>query len=390
VSYERSDKQAQKRNRWIRWIILGVVLAGMTAVTYAHQHFNGFGKPVTVDALCPFGGLESLYGFVSGAGFIDKTAVSALILLIGSVGIALVMRRSFCGQICPLGALQGIFGAIGGKLFRRRPVMPAALDRPARWLKYGILAFFVVWTWQAAALVMRPYDPWAAYAHLTSAEVMTEFGIGVAILGISLAGSLVYERFFCKYLCPMGAFLGIFSKLSFLNIRRDADTCINCGLCDKACPMNLDVATVDTMDSSECISCNECVNTCPVQGALEVKAGSTRRSPGFATATTVGALALVIAATTAAGTFAWRMPTLAEAIQQSPAAAVGAFDVAAIKGYMSMREIAAATGIPEESFAQAWGVPESDLGKPMKEIKDAYGFSPDDVRVWVGEQLSAQ
>ena len=105
----------------------------------------------------------------------------------------------------------------------------------------------MVWTWQAAALVMRPYDPWAAYAHITSAELMTEFGIGVAILGISLAGSLVYERFFCKYLCPMGAFLGIFSKVSFSGIRRDADACINCSVCDKACPMNLDVSTADTV-----------------------------------------------------------------------------------------------------------------------------------------------
>ncbi|HSK46919.1 MAG TPA: 4Fe-4S binding protein [Coriobacteriia bacterium] len=390
MSYERSNRVAQTRNRWIRWSILGVVLVGMTAITYAHQNVNGFGKPVTVDALCPFGGLESLYGFISGAGFIEKTAISSLLLLFGSVGIALVMRRSFCGQICPLGALQGIFGALGGKLFKRRPQVPEAIDRPARWLKYVILVFFALWTWQAAALVIRPYDPWAAWAHISSAELLAEFGIGVAVLGVSLVGSLVYERFFCKYLCPMGAFLGIFSKVSMLGIRRDADACISCGVCDKACPMNVPVATADTVTSSECISCNECVNSCPVSGALEVSRGSRRLTPALATGVTVGALALVIVVTTAAGTFDWRMPTLAEAIDQSPTAAADGFDVAAIKGYMSMREIAAATGIPESSFVERWAVPEGDLGQPMKDIKDTYGFSPDDVRVWVGEQLPAQ
>ena len=54
---------------------------------------------------------------------------------------------------------------------------------------------------------------------------------------------------------------------------------------------------------------------------------------------------------------------------------------------MSMREISEATGIAEEEFAKKWGVPEADLSKPMKEIKDQYGFSPEDVKAWVAEQL---
>ena len=117
---------------------------------------------------------------------------------------------------------------------------------------------------------MRPYDPWVAWAHLTSAELLTEFGIGLTVLIVSLVGSLVYERFFCKYLCPTGALLGLLAKVSFFRIKRDAGTCIDCGLCDRACPMNVEVATAAVVTSSECISCNECVNVCPVAGALEV------------------------------------------------------------------------------------------------------------------------
>ena len=393
MSYDRTDRAAQKRSRVIRWSVLGVVLIGMTAIVTAHQFVAGAGKPVGVDALCPFGGVETLFSLIAGAGFIEKTAASAVVLLVGMLGMALVMRRSFCGQICPLGALQGIFGSIGGKLFRRRPEIPKAVDRPARFLKYGVLAFFAVWTWQAASLVMRPYDPWVAWAHITSAELFAEFGIGVAILGVSLAGSLVYERFFCKYLCPTGAVLGLVSKVSLFGIKRDEDACIDCSACDKACPMNIEVSTAQTVTSSECISCNECVNACPAAGALEVERGRGRKlSPALLTGIVVGLIVVVIGASTAAGAFAWRMPTLGEAIEQqqeSGAAESGAaFDPTVIKGYMSMKEISEATGIPAEAFVTKWGVPESDLTKPMKEIKDQYGFSPDDVKVWVAEEMA--
>lgn len=395
MAIDKTDKAAQSRSRMVRRVVLGVVLVAITGIATAHQYYNGAGKPPGVDALCPFGGLETLFTFLSGTGFVEKTAASALVLLGGTLGIALVFRRSFCGQLCPLGALQGAFGWIGRKLKVRRE-MPKVLDRPARYLKYGVLVFFTIWTWQAAALVMRPYDPWATWAHLTSAELWTEFAVGVVVLGISLAGSVVYERFFCKFLCPTGALLGALSKVSFFRIKRDADACIDCGACDKACPMNIAVSTADEVKSTECISCNECVNSCPAAGALEVKAGREGRSvsPLVMTGVVVGIIAVAIALSTAAGVFAWKMPSLGEAIEQHggtlPDKSSAGFDTSLIKGYMTMAEIADATGIPAAEFTAKFGVPAEALGEPMKEIKDTYEFSPDDVRVWVEERLAAQ
>ncbi len=393
MSYEKTDRAAQKRSRVIRWSVLGFVLVLMTAITTAHQYITGAGRPVGVDALCPFGGIETLFTLISGAGFVEKIAASSVVLLIGSVALALVFRRSFCGQICPLGTLQGLFGSLGGRFIRRRPEVPKGGDRVARYLKYVVLAVFAVWSWQAAELVMRPYDPWVAYTHFTSDELLTELGVGLAILGVSLAGSLVYERFFCKYLCPMGAFLGIFSKVSLFGIKRDANACINCAVCDKACPMNISVSTAETVKASECISCNECVNSCPAVGALEVKAPGGRSFSAVAmTGIVVAIIVGMIALATAAGAFAWRMPSLGEAVQQQQEEAGDAatFDTTLIKGYMSMQEISEASGIPAERFTEKWGVPAADLPKPMKEIKEQYDFSPDDVKVWVDEELAAQ
>jgi polyferredoxin len=367
---------------------MGVILATVTGVFAAHQYLAGAGRPLGVDALCPFGGVETLFTLISGAGFIEKTAASAVVLLAGMIVVALLYRRSFCGQICPLGTLQGLFGSLGGKVFRKRPEVPRGVDRFARFLKYGVLAFFAIWTWQAATLVMRPYDPWVAFAHLTSAELFAELGIGLTVLGVSLAGSAVYERFFCKYLCPTGALLGALSKISVFGIRRDAEACIDCGACDKACPMNIPVSSAEKVTASECISCNECVNACPAAGALEIKAPNGKRvSPALMTGIVVAAIAAIIATSTAAGAFAWTMPSLGEAVEQQGATQGAPFDTSLIKGYMSMKEVSKASGVPEARFVEKWGVPEADLGKPMNEIADQYGFSPDDVRPWVAEQL---
>ena len=304
----QADRRARTRARWVRWVVLGVVLVAMTAIVLSHQQSRGAGRWAGVDFLCPFGGLETLYSLLSGNGFLRHSAASAVILLIGMLAMAVAFRRSFCGMICPLGTLQGIFGAAGRRLFgAHRLTIPPVVDRIARFLKYGVFAFFLLWTWQAAELVMRPYDPWVAWAHLTASDLLSTYLIGFIILVVSLAGSLVYERFFCKYLCPVGALLGLLSRVSFLNIKRDAATCIDCGRCDKACMMNVEVATADVVTSSECISCNECVNACPVPGALKVTAAGGSRVPALAAAGVVVALMVaIVGATTLTGSFDWR------------------------------------------------------------------------------------
>ena len=236
-------------------------------------------------------------------------------------------------------------------------------------------------------------------------DLLTTYVIGLAVLVVSLVGSLVYDRFFCKYLCPTGALLGLLSRVSFLNIRRDADACIDCGRCDKACMMNVEVATADVVRSSECISCNECVNACPVPGALKVTA------PGGARATALAATGVVVAlmvghrrrhhAHRLLRLAAWRARPR-PAAPATPGTAPGrgqgrpgpgsedggGGSDSPIKGWMSFADIAEMTGIPLADFAAQWGVPADALGLPMKDVKDQYGFSPEDVRAWVEDRLA--
>lgn len=377
---EKAPLQPRKRARTIRWTILALVLGGVTTLGILHQ-YGGVTKPVGVDALCPFGGLETLGSLLGGGGLIKRVALSSVLLLVAAVVTALVFRRAFCGRICPLGYLQELFGGLGNRIFGRRFIMPETLDRPARYLKYVVLALILYFTWRTGDMVIRSYDPWVAYNHLTSAELFTENAIALGVLVVVLLGSLFFDRFYCKYACPMGAFLGLISRFSVFKVRRDAEACIDCKLCDRACPVNVQVSTIESMASAECIDCGECVAACPAAGALGTRTRSGRTlAPVQAALLTVALFGLLVAIASASGAFAWTVPTLTQSVAETGAED---FDLELIKGSTVLADVAEATGIPAAVFTRVYGVPESEQTRPLKELKDVYGCSPGEVRAFV-------
>jgi polyferredoxin len=82
--------------------------------------------------------------------------------------------------------------------------------------------------------------------------------------------SVVIQNFWCRFLCPYGALMGIVSALSPVKIRRDAEACIDCGKCNKACPSQLPVDRLVQIRSVECTGCMECVAVCPAGNALQM------------------------------------------------------------------------------------------------------------------------
>lgn len=395
MNHEKNDKSQQSRHRLVRWVVLGLVTVLMAVVGYVHQNpVFGF-TPPGVDALCPFGGLESLWATLTTGDLMTKIAASSFILLVASLGITIVFRRAFCGQLCPLGALQGASAGVGKRLFGKKFQLPKAVDKPLRWLKYGVLAAITGLTWVAGTLVVRPYDPWVAFMHLSSAELWTGFWVGAVILIGSLVASLFYDRFFCKYLCPMGAFYGLVSKLGLYRVRRDADRCIDCGKCDKVCPVDLPVSQGKDVASAECLACGLCVNVCPAKGALAIAGPkNTKISPLFLTLATVVVFTAVIVLTAIPGWFEVSKKSLGDEFREQQKtevvaqAEVVAFDPDLIKGRNTFAEIADLTGVPRQAFVDKFQVSEADLDLP---IKDAAGrletFETGDVRVFVAEKL---
>ena len=262
------DKRLALVSRILRWVTLGSFLAFVLAATALHT--LGYVGP-SIHALCPYGGLESMLSIVAVGTFLKRIVIGTFVLFGTTVVLAVAMRRSFCGQICAFGALQEFFGKIGAKLFKKRPVMPKKLDRVLRYLKFVVLGVTVAMAWITGELWITPYDPFNALGHLADFNaLLTSYLVGFIVLVITLLGSIVYDRFFCKYLCPAGALYGLIGKASPYAVRINEDACIQCGKCSRACPMNIDVmnAKKGRVTSLECINCNECVNACPVQGAI--------------------------------------------------------------------------------------------------------------------------
>ena len=130
--------------------------------------------------------------------------------------------------------------------------------------------------------------------------------MGLIVLVVSLVGSLLYDRFFCKYLCPMGGFLGLINRLGWFRITRNEATCTHCMACDKACPVNIPVESVAQVQSSECIACNLCVNACPVKDTLVVAGPRTGKVSSFAVlGITVALFAGVVVAGSLIGGVRW-------------------------------------------------------------------------------------
>ena len=102
--------------------------------------------------------------------------------------------------------------------------------------------------------------------------------MGATVLIVLAALSVLVNGAWCRYLCPYGALLGLFARLSPLKVDRDAESCIDCGLCDKACMARLPVSDSEVVRSVECTGCLDCVAVCPVDDAIGVSVRSRRIS----------------------------------------------------------------------------------------------------------------
>ncbi len=93
-------------------------------------------------------------------------------------------------------------------------------------------------------------------------------GIAAIIVLVIVVASIFVQNFWCRYLCPYGAFLGLASLLSPSRITRNSDSCVDCGKCAKACPSALPVDKLVQIRSAECTGCLECVAVCPAKDTL--------------------------------------------------------------------------------------------------------------------------
>jgi polyferredoxin len=265
--------QLYRRSFQSAFLLLNLWL-GAKFYFWVQQFENGMSgtlqRPAGVEGWLPIAGLMNLkYWLLSGQ--VPRVHPAAMFLLLTFLAMAFLMRKAFCSWLCPVGTISEYLWRLGQRIFRRTSHLPRWLDLPLRGLKYFLLGFFVwaISTMSAEGIRDFMQSPYGLIADVKMLNFFRHIGAtGLIVLGVLVVASVFVPNFWCRFLCPYGALLGLTSWLSPMRIRRDTETCIDCAKCAKACPAALPVDRLEQICSVECTGCLECVAVCPVQDAL--------------------------------------------------------------------------------------------------------------------------
>lgn len=262
-------------------IVSAVLVNGYIAGFQKGRIFTGGTKALCVPVLncyscpgalgaCPIGSLQAAVG---GFRHHFPFYVLGLLMLFG-----VVLGRLVCGLLCPFGLVQDLLHKIPAPKW----TVPKGLDRPARYLKYVVLVLMVVLL-PAFAVTETGVTPPYFCQYLCPAGTLGGgiplmiadpalrtlagglFRWKVLVLAVIVAASVLIHRPFCRYLCPLGAFYGLFHRFSFFQMHLEKDKCVDCRQCEQACPMAVEVTK--NINSPECIRCGKCSSICPT-GAI--------------------------------------------------------------------------------------------------------------------------
>jgi len=259
-------------------------------------------RPAGVEGWLPIAGLMNFKYWLS-TGKIPATHPAAMFLFISFLAMAFLLRKAFCSWLCPVGTLSEYLWRAGRQLFRRNFHLPRWLDIPLRGLKYLLLGFFVwaVANMSADTIEQFMHSPYGVIADVRMLNFFRYLGeTAVIVLAMLVVASVFVQNFWCRYLCPYGALLGIVSFFSPQRIRRSEKACIDCAKCAKACPSALPVDKLIVIKSAECTGCLECVSVCPAEGALQmslprlIRPQNEGRLPAWAMALAIAVLFLGI------------------------------------------------------------------------------------------------
>ena len=232
----------------------------------------------------------------------------ALLLSLVVIAVTVVLGRVFCGWVCPLGTLH----AVAGRLFHGRRRKPKRADHWSRWqlAKYYLLVGFLVmaafggrWVsifdplvllYRTTTVALLPAVQWAVeegstavwqadpgigpvrltqvtepvytffrdHVFVTPGQAFVGTGLIVALFAVTLALNAYRRRFWCRYLCPLGALLGLFARRPLLRRTTQQETCSQCGLCGMACHGAPAAAPGEGWKPAECLGCLNCTDSC--------------------------------------------------------------------------------------------------------------------------------
>lgn len=187
-------------------------------------------------------------------------------------GITILFGRICCGYACAFGTLgdgmHALFLWIRKKLKKKKklPWVSAALSRRLQKIKYILCILLMLIYGTGNTHYFQGSSPWEVFSMLYAGKIPdASYLVGWILFLLILIGMCVKERFFCQYLCPMGAIFAWLPVLPCSVLDRDRGQCLpRCKACEMTCPVDLQIQK-DQKDGGECIQCRQCVYICPKQ-----------------------------------------------------------------------------------------------------------------------------
>lgn len=215
-----------------------------------------------------FSGVKHLFQWIGGGELLQLD--SFVLSLIGLCGFTVLFGRFFCGYVCAFGGLGDfvywLSGLVQKKLLRRKKQFqfPERVVTIGQKLKYLVLLLIAILCALGVYGRLTGTSPWDVFSRLTAWKLPASgYGIGITLFALILIGMAAQPRFFCQFLCPMGAVFALLPVLPFAQLHRNSSQCIpGCSACAKRCPVNLKLDDTN-LRSGECIACEACVGTCP-------------------------------------------------------------------------------------------------------------------------------
>ena len=196
--------------------------------------------------------IEGFWVYLFSGVFAGATIHYLIAKILGTV----IFNRGWCGWAC-WSAM--VFDLLPWK----EPMIP--INRRATYARYAHFTLALA-VGSCLFFLGRPGEG----PLMDSRAELTAFLVGnlaYYLLGVTLAAALKDNRAFCKYLCPIPVFQKVGSRFSLMKIEIDPKKCVDCGRCERKCPMQVGLLgfknAIRRVDSTECILCMTCLDSCP-------------------------------------------------------------------------------------------------------------------------------
>ena len=215
-----------------------------------------------------FNGVKYIFTQIGSGNRIELTAFVAVLLML--CVYTMIFGRFFCGFACAFGsfgdAVHAIYVSCCRKLKKKPVSIPAKAAEKLTYIKYVILTIILILCYLGVYSSLKGTSPWDVFSMLRAGNLgLGSYIIGAVLLVPIIIGMCVQERFFCRFMCPMGAVFSILPIASTFTLHRDRAGCIKgCGACEKICPCDIGLPDDGSgRISGDCFQCQKCNGICP-------------------------------------------------------------------------------------------------------------------------------